>query len=172
MDTSLTKSTVCSLKIIHPDQYQPVAAMLFIELSARIRSVVPSARIEHIGSSAIVGAVSKGDLDIFVGVEAVNFDEAIGALQTLGFRVKEGSLRTDSLCPFEAAPESPYPLDVGVQLVRSGSEFEFFLHFRDRLNSDPRLRDAYNQLKLDAALLSLDEYRKIKAAFIEKTLLA
>lgn len=32
-------------------------------------SVLPFARVEHIGSSAVPVSIEKGDLDIFVGVE-------------------------------------------------------------------------------------------------------
>jgi GrpB-like predicted nucleotidyltransferase (UPF0157 family) len=83
------------MKFYEPEQYQPVANQLYDSLSRHISSVLPNARVEHVGSSSIRGIRSKGDLDIFVGVDHVAFQESIRALQSLGFRVKEESLRTE-----------------------------------------------------------------------------
>jgi GrpB-like predicted nucleotidyltransferase (UPF0157 family) len=55
-------------------------------------------------------------------------------------------------------------------LVAKGSKFENFLHFRNILNSDKKLRDEYNKLKMDSLNLKPDEYRKVKSRFIEKVL--
>ena len=62
-------SAKATVKFLEPEAYQPLARELFNRSSSLIRQALPAARIEHIGSSAIEGAVSKGDLDIFVGVE-------------------------------------------------------------------------------------------------------
>ena len=123
--------------------------------------------MEHIGSSAIEGAVSKGDLDIFVGVEPEGFADAVAAIESLGFRIKTESFRNESLCPFES---DTYPLSVGLQLVANRSEFEFFLTFRDRMNTDGNLRSEYNRLKRQSSDLSDDEYRRVKSQFIESVL--
>ena len=81
-DLQCDRSDVCrsgkaALKFLESDAYQPLARELFDQLSFKIRQALPAARIEHIGSSAIEGAVSKGDLDIFVGVEPQEFHDAI-----------------------------------------------------------------------------------------------
>ena len=89
------------MKFFDPQDYQPLAQKVFSRLSILIKEVLPAAQIEHIGSSSIQGLLSKGDLDIFVGVEPAHFAEAIVTLESLGFRVKHDSLRTDSLCPFQ-----------------------------------------------------------------------
>jgi GrpB-like predicted nucleotidyltransferase (UPF0157 family) len=81
--------------------------------------------------------------------------------------VKESTLRTDVLCPFES---KAFGLDVGVQLVANGSRFEFFLTFRDRTNENAALRNAYNELKRSASPLSMAEYREVKSAFVEAVL--
>ncbi len=155
------------VKFREPEAYQPLARELFHQISAMIRRALPGSRIEHIGSSAIEGAVSKGDLDIFVGVEPGEFQDAIIALQSLGFRIKTKSFRNESLCPFESGT---YPLPVGLQLVVNGSEFEKFLVFRDRMDADVNLRSAYNELKRQASGLDEDGYRHAKSEFIESVL--
>jgi RimJ/RimL family protein N-acetyltransferase len=123
--------------------------------------------VEHIGSSSIEGAISKGDLDIFVGVEPEGFEDALAAIESLGFRIKTESFRNESLCPFES---DAYPLPVGLQLVVNRSEFEFFLTFRDRMNTDGKLRSEYNRLKQQASDISDEEYRRVKSQFIESVL--
>ena len=155
------------MEFLEPNAYQTSARKLFDELSSAIRRALPASRIEHIGSSAIDGMLSKGDLDLFVGVEAQEFPVAIAAVESLGFRIKTESFRNESLCPFESAA---YPLPVGLQLVANRSEFECFITFRDRLSADENLRSAYNQLKRNASSLSGDEYRQLKSAFIENVL--
>ena len=155
------------VKFLPPEAYQPLARELFHNLSTMIRQALPASRIEHIGSSSIEGAVPKGDLDIFVGVEPEEFPNAIIALQSLGFRIKADSFRNESLCPFESGI---YPIPVGLQLVVNHSEFEFFVRFRDRMNADANLRSAYNELKRQASGLAEDEYRHAKSEFIGNVL--
>ena len=155
------------MKFLRPQDYQPLAQEVFNRLRVLIKELLPAAQIEHIGSFSIQGVLSKGDLDIFVGVEPAHFARAILALESLGFRVKHGSLRTESLCPFEA---TNYPLDVGVQLVALGSRFEFFRLFRDQMNENAELRVAYNRLKTGAVDLSEAQYRELKSKFIENVL--
>ncbi|CAM3686628.1 hypothetical protein VIAQ111709_07315 [Vibrio aquimaris] len=46
--------------------------------------MLPDAVIEHIGSSSIPNAISKGDLDILVGINASELEKAVTRLTTLG----------------------------------------------------------------------------------------
>ena len=155
------------MEFFHPKEYLKEATETFVLVSQRIQSVLPLAKIEHIGSSAISGALSKGDLDIFVGVNGKQFGDSVKKLKGLGFKVKKGTLRTSSLYMLEAFG---YKMDVGIQLVKLGSEFEFFLVFRDLMNSNPSLVEEYNRLKEESVGLKPDDYRKVKLQFIEKVL--
>lgn len=150
-----------------PEKYQPAAQRLFEELAAKLLEALPGAQVEHIGASSIPGAVSKGDLDIYVGVSPGELEGCVPIIEELGFTVVTGSLRTDALCPFAS---KDHDLDVGVQLVAQGSEFEFFLTFRDALRSDETLLDQYNQLKRDSSGLDAESYRANKSLFIEAVL--
>ena len=143
------------------------AKAIYERIAGRLRTVLPSARIEHVGSSAVEGLVSKGDVDLFVGVDPRKFEEAFESLSGLGFHPKEGSLRTSELCNFVV---TGYGAEVGIQLVANGSRFEFFIEFRDLLRRDPVLRERYNQVKVEAASSGVESYRAKKAAFIEEVL--
>ena len=140
---------------------------IYLDVEATIIKILPNARVEHVGSSAIPGAISKGDLDIFVGVTQDDFLKAIDLIKHIGFSEKLDTLRTDSLCMMTS---STYNEDVAVQLVANGSEHESFLEFRDKLRSNPDLVSRYNQLKRDCKGLSHDNYREVKSAFIETVL--
>ena len=60
--------------------------------------------------------------------------------------------------------------NVAIQVVANGSEFEFFLIFRDKLRSNMSLVQQYNELKLSCEGLSQDAYRLKKSAFIDQVL--
>jgi GrpB-like predicted nucleotidyltransferase (UPF0157 family) len=157
------------VKFFKAEEYQANVLNLYTRFEGQLRQALPAARIEHIGSSAIVGAVSKGDLDIFVAVPAEDFEASIVRIEALGFKVKQDTHRDHELCPLES---QAHGIEVGVQLVVSGSKYEFFLEFRDKLNFSPQLRDEYNSLKQSCAGFDAFDYRKVKSTFIERVLLA
>ena len=155
------------MKFLPPKAYQLAASRAFRALSRQIKARLPDARIAHIGSSSIKGLWSKGDLDIYVGVPRTRFDAAIKTLKKLGFIEKRGTLRNRSLWPFIG---TGYPVDVGIQLVATGSKFEFFLTFRKLLRKSPKLKTEYNHLKLASRHLSETAYRRKKSRFITSVL--
>ncbi len=58
--------------LFEPEQYQQRCTQLFSLYRKQISALLPSAQIEHIGSSAIPNAFSKGDLDIYIEVLPIN----------------------------------------------------------------------------------------------------
>jgi GrpB-like predicted nucleotidyltransferase (UPF0157 family) len=155
------------MKILHADEYQPRAQRIFEDARALLARRLPAARIEHVGASAIPGAHSKGDVDICVSVAADEFAATLSTLQALGYVIKPDTMRTGQLCMLDW-PEAE--LGLAVQLIERGSEFEFFVAFRDALLADPQLVEAYNRVKHKAAPLGDDDYRKAKSAFIQQVL--
>ncbi|WP_345848835.1 GrpB family protein [Shewanella algae] len=81
-----------------------------------------SSKVEHIGSSSIPMAISKGDLDIFIGVDAIEFERSIELLKKIGFREVIDTLRTSELCMLESVRGD----NVALQVVVNGSIYEFF----------------------------------------------
>jgi GrpB-like predicted nucleotidyltransferase (UPF0157 family) len=57
------------MKFFEQNEYQEKCSALFLKIKSEISTVLPSAKIEHIGSSSVPGVISKGDLDIYVGVD-------------------------------------------------------------------------------------------------------
>ena len=151
---------------LEPEQYQQRCAQLFNSYQKDISALLPFAKIEHIGSSAIPNAISKGDLDIYVEVKPDQFKFAIERLKTLNFIEKQNTLRTDELCMLESLNND----DVAFQIVVTDSVFTFFLAFKNKLINSPTLVNEYNQLKLQCSHLDPDQYRTIKSDFINRVL--
>lgn len=155
------------MKFYKPEEYQLKVEKLYHLVSNDLRKILPKARIEHIGSSSIPGSVSKGDLDIFVGVECDEIDNALSILQKHNYFLKEGSFECEHL---KMLITDKYNHDVALQLVVNGSEYEFFIHFREILRSSPNLIGEYNALKISCAGMDENKYRKLKSDWIEKVL--
>ncbi|MCC5517268.1 GrpB family protein [Vibrio splendidus] len=154
------------MKFYPAGQYQAACNELFVRYERGIKKLIPNAKVEHVGASSIPSAVSKGDLDIFVGVELGEFEDVIERLTTLGFNEKLDTLRTPELCMLESTSSD----DVALQVVANSSEFECFLRFRDKLRANPALVKQYNTLKMSCEGWPQDEYREKKADFIEHVL--
>lgn len=151
---------------LEPEQYQQRCAQLFNSYQKDISTLLPFAKIEHIGSSAIPNAISKGDLDIYIEVMPEQFEFAIEQLKTLNFIEKQNTLRTHELCMLESLNND----DVAFQIVITDSIFTFFLTFKNKLISSPKLVNEYNELKLQCSHLDADQYRTIKSDFINRVL--
>ncbi|CAK1713975.1 GrpB family protein [Vibrio crassostreae] len=154
------------MKFYRAEQYQTACHEMFARYERDIKKLIPNARVEHVGASSIPSALSKGDLDIFVGIELSELEYAAEQLTTLGFKEKLDTLRTPELCMLESISED----DVALQVVANGSEFECFLTFRDKLLSAPALVEQYNALKMSCEGWPQEEYREKKAHFIEHVL--
>ena len=154
------------MQFYEADEYQPSCENLYRKYELEIAALLPDATIEHIGASSILNAVSKGDLDILVGVNGNDLEKAVKLLSTLGFNEKSNTLRTPELCMLENNSGA----DVAFQVVANGSEFDFFVGFRDKLCESPELVQQYNELKMSCTVWSHEEYRRKKSAFIELVL--
>jgi GrpB-like predicted nucleotidyltransferase (UPF0157 family) len=155
------------MKLLEPDQYQANAWMVFEEIRHRLHLELPNARIEHIGASSILGADSKGDIDICVIVSRGDLESAIEALRRLGYVDKQGTLRTPQLCMLVSLRSD---VDLALQVIEEGSEYEFFILFRDALRMNRDLVRRYNQIKRESVHLGEEAYRNAKSRFIEQVL--
>lgn len=149
-----------------PDQVGVGADLLYQKWKAIIESRLPFSRVEHIGSTAITGAITKGDVDLYVEVPPESHVEAVKALEELGFRIKPNTHRDAELCMLESTESR----DLALQVVARGSVYEFFIEFRDALNADKELVQRYNALKVSSSSCSEKDYRHKKSMFIDSVL--
>ena len=136
--------------------------------SARIADALPAAEIEHVGSTAIPGALTKGDLDLLVRVPAARFEAAVAALRDL-YAIHQPENWTPTYASFADARSHDPP--VGVQLTVAGSADDaLFAPFRDALIADPELLAQYNALKRSLDGAEYERYTAAKGSFVERVL--
>lgn len=152
------------MKFYESSEYQEKVGKLFDQVKREIYPMIPYVRFEHIGASSIKGSVSKGDLDIFIGVSNDMFQATLNTLLKAGFREKQDTLRTDELCMMIT---DKYNHDVALQVVVNGSEFEDFIMFRDFMITRPDLVEELNHLKRSSKGLDPDDYRQRKSEWVE-----
>ena len=138
-------------------------------VTAQIHSVLPEVDVEHIGATAIPGALTKGDLDVMVRVPSSQFPVAVAKLKTV-FVVKQPKNWNDSFASF--GDDTAYGLPLGVQLVIRDSESDFLLYLRDHFIHHPDALAAYNQLKQRHAGEGSEAYWKAKHIFLSAILAA
>lgn len=123
-------------------------------------NLIPTADIQHVGSTAVPGLLTKGDLDIQVRVPVEEFDPAKAKLRN-GFNPRhENEIWTKAFASFEDHANPAMP--VGIQLTVTGSAFDEFVRVRDLLRTDMELLNRYNQLKRRFEGKSETEYKRAK----------
>jgi GrpB-like predicted nucleotidyltransferase (UPF0157 family) len=156
-----------TVKFRPTDEMRTAADSAFLAQRGRIVSLLPNSTVQHVGATSIPGSLTKGDVDLLVGVDQTEFLEAVDALAA----VYERHQLENWTSTYASFKDEAGPLPVGVQLVVGGSpEEQHFLEFRDLLCRDARLLDQYNRLKRNHDGVDPDSYVIAKAAFIENVL--
>lgn len=138
----------------------------FVSERHTISSLIPHAVVEHIGSTAIHGAMTKGDLDILVSVDASSMAEADRVLSERYAR-NEASGRSET---FSAFVNDSGRFAVGIQLVATGSEDDLDFRVVQAELSRPQILAKYNELKRRFEGRSAKAYRTAKDDFIRQIL--
>ena len=166
---SLEADTAATVTVLAPRHYQERATAAYEDAELLLTSILPDARIEHVGASALPGAWSRGGVDICVAVPRDGFDEALGVLCEAGYMPRSRCDDADRRAALDA-PHAPVPLTL--QLIESGSVHEALMRLRDALRGDATLLARYNALKIEAAPLGVAAYADAKARFIATVLRA
>jgi GrpB-like predicted nucleotidyltransferase (UPF0157 family) len=158
------------------EAYDPRAAEVAERVAGAIRAGLPSARVEHVGSTAVENCAGKGVVDLAVLYPPGELAIARDVVDALGFQRQTGR------DPF---PEDR-PMRVGA-IEHDGRLFRLHVHvisadseeavtlpaFRDALRADPALRNAYVARKREiiagGVTDSLD-YCYAKSDFVVETL--
>lgn len=135
----------------------------FAAIKSEILAILPGADVEHVGSTAVPGSLTKGDLDVQVRVAPEHFPLAVETLSRR-YAVNDGSISTDTFRAFTDELSDP-PL--GIQLTVRGSEYDFFWKVRDVLLMNEQYRRDYDALKLAYEGKDMDDYRAAKNRFME-----
>ena len=104
------------------ETFKQRAEELFLKEQKRILRVIPSADIQHIGSTAIPGSLTKGDLDIQVRVKQKDFEKAQNALSKM-YKPNKGNPPTKTYASFK---DDSAKIPLGIQLIVIGSKEDNF----------------------------------------------
>jgi GrpB-like predicted nucleotidyltransferase (UPF0157 family) len=145
---------------------QQIMSLESERIQALLAAKLPYAEILEVGSSAVMGAIGKEDIDFAVLVPLRLFLDAKQELDGILER-DEFQLCNDKYQGYKV--KSPW--EISVQLTVQGGEYDVFGLFMDALRRDQRLLDNYNALKRKFHGRPMYEYRVEKSKFIESVLL-
>lgn len=131
---------------------------------------VPSAAVEHVGSTSVPGLAAKPIIDVDIVVGGDDLPAAMAALKTLGY-AHRGDLGVKDREAFQPPDEDPprhvYVCRRGTLSVRN------HLAVRAVLRSQPELRDEYGAVKMALASdpdMDIETYVARKSAVLQKIL--
>ncbi|MFL6680700.1 MAG: GrpB family protein [Burkholderiaceae bacterium] len=163
-DMRLEAVTGEPVTLLAPAHWQVAASAAYEDAELLLTSILPDARIEHVGATAVAGAHSPGGVDICVAVPREAFDEALGVLVEAGCVQRSQEDAADRHAAL-AMPAAPVP--VTLQLIETGSAHESLMRVRDALRADASLLARLNAAKADAAAHGEAAYAAAKARFFD-----
>ncbi len=153
-----------SVSFIKTDDIRAKAEALFTAEKEKLLKLFPYADIQYVGSTAVPGTLSKGDVDINVRVSAEKFQAVVEKLKTL-YEINQPYNWTNNFASFKDDTR-----ELGVQATIIGSPDDYFVAQRDYLKNHPEAVSEYNALKEKFEGGDMDEYRKAKEGFFKKLL--
>lgn len=147
-------------------EHRARALALYEIVRERVVALVPTASVEHVGSTALPDGLTKGDLDVQVRVSAEHFEAACRALAAIyehnpgGVSALGRSFKDDATEP---------PLGLHVTVIDGPSDFQF--RQRDLLCSRPDLRAEYDAIKRRFEGGDMAAYREAKHEFFMRVAL-
>ena len=151
------------MRLVRTDELAPKLREHLAIIAAQLAALLPRAEFHHIGATAIPGAVTKGDVDVLLRVDASEFPYAVDCLRQR-FAIKQEKNWTAAFASF--GDDSSFPFPLGIQLVVKESDADIFLFLHEYLSSDADRLAEYNRIKEKAAPLGADEYWKAKDRFL------
>lgn len=161
-DTRLEADTREPVTLLASSHWHDTAAAAYEDAELLLTSILPDARIEHVGATAVAGALSPGGVDVCVAVPRDAFDEALGVLVEAGC-VHHEQDETDERHATLAMPGAQVP--VTLQLIETGSGHESLMRVRDALRADAALLARLDAAKAAAAAQGERAYAAAKARF-------
>jgi len=150
------------IHFIPSEQIAVKAKQLFAEERTKILGMCPGVLVEHVGSSAIPGALTLGDLDIQVRVSLESFAHCIAVLEGL-YHKNRPELWTSEFALFHCKEHPVMPMSIVLTVI--DSSFDDFYKTRDYFIQHGDALDEYNALKKQYEGKLQDEYRSAKMAF-------
>jgi len=153
-------------------RYVPEYVTFFALEKRRLRKALgPFAKIQHVGSTAIVGLGGKGILDVLVGVPKAKFKEAKKKLEKARYEFREMASTPERLFFRKDYGHSQKKRRVHIHLTTFGNQdWGEMVGFRDFLLQHPDMVKEYVKRKKEAVKKARgigELYRKHKESFIK-----
>jgi GrpB-like predicted nucleotidyltransferase (UPF0157 family) len=163
-DTRLEADPREPVTLLASSRWHAAATAAYEDAELLLTSILPDARIEHVGATAVAGALSSGDVDICVAVPHDAFDEALGVLVEAGCvqgsQADAAERHATLAMPYAQAP-------VTLRLIETGSRHEALMRVRDALRADAALLARLDAAKAAAAPQGERAYAAAKARFFD-----
>jgi len=169
VSSPLTSVSMTRILLQKSEDLLPQVEGILSRLFARLTTLAPDAELHHIGATAVPGTLTKGDLDVMLGVPAARFT-AVTVVLKQNFVIKQRENWTPDFASF--GDDSGFELPVGIQLIAKDSATDFLLYLRDYLIARPEAVREYNALKVRHAPGGSESYWKAKDEFFAKILAA
>ncbi len=144
---------------------------LFEKEKEKLKKIIPSAKIEHVGSTAVDGLGGKGIIDILVSVPKKDLTRVKNNLIKSNYYNLSRAWRKDRIS-FYKDSKLLKKRRVHIHLTFKNSKIEKqAIKFRDLLRKNKKLRNKYSSVKEKAIKLKKKskDYRDFKYNFIEET---
>lgn len=134
----------------------------------RLQELLPSASIEHIGSTAVDGMIAKDVVDVLVGVAPDGVSDSVRVLLDAGFDC-EGQRSGHAWCSWPSRRSRSSVIHV---VDFDGAQWRARLAFRDVLRREADARDLYVRVKKNAAVQAngWGDYTAAKADVVREIL--
>jgi GrpB-like predicted nucleotidyltransferase (UPF0157 family) len=156
-------------------KYNPEYRAFFTSEKKKIAKALDStARIEHVGSTAISDLGGKGILDVVVGVSKSKLAEAKKKLEKAGYEFREKASYPERLFFRIDYPYKNRKRRIHIHLTKfNGQDWKEIIGFRDYLLKHPDAVEQYVKIKKEGVKKALgdgEKYRKHKERFIQNIL--
>jgi len=156
-------------------RYNPEYRAFFTSEKKKIAKALSStAKIEHVGSTAIPDLGGKDILDIAVGVSKSKMAEAKKKLEEAGYEFREKASYPERLFFRRDYPYKNRKRRIHIHLTKFNSQdWKKMIGFRDYLLKHPHSVEQYVKIKKEGVKKALgdgEKYRKHKEKFIENIL--
>jgi len=144
--------------------HRAAADALFAQQKTDLVVLIADADVQHVGSTALLDGLTKGDLDIQVRVPPHQYDAARAAMAP-HYQLNPGGFRGADGISFKDDDTTP-PLGVHLTIIDGESDIQW--RFREVLNDRADLRREYDAIKQRFHGKSMDAYREVKDEFFAR----
>jgi len=150
------------MTFVSENEVRESVAQLFSQIKQQLSELLPGADIQHVGSTAIPGCLTKGDLDVQIRVSAEVYPEARRKLAEI-YKVNDGGFVADDATSFEDYDTQP-PHGVHLTVIDGSCDIQW--RFRDAVCASEKLRKEYDAFKRGFEGQSAEAYINAKYHFV------